>query len=35
MTGPLRFELLEGRSPEETLKEPMRHLCKFNYQSRI
>ena len=35
MTEPLRFEPLEGRTPEETLQDPMRHLCKFNYQCRF
>ena len=35
MTEPLRFEPLEGRTPEGTLQDPMRRLCKFAYQCRI
>lgn len=35
MTEPLRFEPLEGRTPEGTLRDPMRRLCKFNCQCRI
>ena len=34
MTEPLRFEPLEGRTPEGTLQNPMRRLCKFAYQCR-